>query len=444
MHFLNRRLLSIGFLLLFCMLTQGEDELQTPVVSFSSEIAPILQQHCAACHGKQLAESGYRLDSYEKMLSEMTSGQQAIVAGDPEKSELFQRLVHEDDDLKMPLDADSLNDEQIQLVRRWIESGANFDGGSVKQTLASLLPIVMHPSAPTKYRAALPVSAIAISPDSEEIYVGGYHEITAWNLSGKLLRRFANQGQRTYSIDLHPSDPRLLASGGTPGRLGEVRLFDQKSQNYVTTLIRAEEVILSAKFSPDGKRIAVGMPDGSVQVFDSQTQEKVQTLLGHSDQITSLVWHPTEDRIGTTSRDKSAKIFDVGLARSVSTFAGHTDCVNALAFLDGDEVITVSDDGKAVVWSLRDGRRRRDAIAGKMPLLDVVRLGQRYLVSGVNETHIFEVGSNRKLKGVVSQGDWMTTLAKQGIENLVVIGLHSGEVVVRNQQDTIDRFFAQP
>ena len=160
--------------------------------------------------------------------------------------------------------------------------------------------------------------------------------------------------------------------------------------------------------------------------------------------LTSLVWHPTEDRIGTTSRDKSAKIFDVGLARSVSTFAGHTDCVNALAFLDGDEVITVSDDGKAVVWSLRDGRRRRDAIAGKMPLLDVVRLGQRYLVSGVNETHIFEVGSNRKLKGVVSQGDWMTTLAKQGIENLVVIGLHSGEVVVRNQQDTIDRFSAQP
>ena len=439
-----RVILVVGFLLFIEGGTRADDPQDEADVSFSTDIAPILLEQCVTCHGARLAESGYRLDSYQALATVMTSGQQAIVVGDPDSSELFQRLIHDDLDLRMPLDADALTAEQVGLFRSWIEAGAVFDGGSKQQVLSSLLPMIVHPPAPEKYPAALPISAIAFDPTLQEIYVSGYHEITAWSPEGDLLRRFPNQGQRTYSIDINFEQHRLLASGGTPGKLGEVRIFDQKSGELITTLVRAEEVILDAKFSPDGAKIAVGLPSGAVEIFDSQTNQKQMTLLGHSDQITSLTWHADGDWLGTTSRDKAAKIFSLDAKRSLSTFGGHTDCVNSLAFLDRDEVVTVSDDGKAAVWSLRDGRRRREAVSGRPPLLEVVRLEGSYLVSGANEAHVFELGSNRKLKGITSVGDWLSVVAKRSATDLSVIGLHSGEVLIQGQDHPATRFLAKP
>ena len=423
---------------------RAEDGASGKLISFSNEIAPVLQQRCVPCHGPKLAESGYRVDSYRALQAEMTSGEQAIVPDAPEMSELFQRLVHEDSDLRMPAEADALDSMEIELIREWIEQGAVFDGHSPDQILISLIPGVRHPAPPAKYPAPLPISAIAFDPAMNNIFVSGYHEITAWSLSGDLIRRFSNQGQRTYSIDLDPGGKQFLASGGTPGVIGEVRVFDQESGQVLAILARADEVILDARYSPDGTQVAVAMPDGSVQLYDTKTNQEQLTLLGHSDQVTSLTWHPDGQRIGTTSRDKAAKVFDAKTGKSISTFAGHTDCVNSLAFLDGDDVITVSDDGKASVWSANDGRRRREAVSGKDPWLDVARHEKVYVVSGADRLIVFEIGSNRKISELASEGDWMTVVAKEGSNNAKVIGLHSGNVITQNAENEVTRFSVQP
>ncbi len=422
----------------------AEEDSSGKLISFSNEIAPVLQKHCVPCHGPKLAESNYRVDSYRALQAEMTSGQRAILPDLPEMSELFQRLVHEDSDLRMPAEADALDSTEIDLIKEWIQQGAVFDGHSPDQILISLMPGVRHPAPPTKYPAPLPISAIAFDTESNEIFVSGYHEITTWSLTGDLIRRFSNQGQRTYSIDIDPSREQLLSSGGTPGVFGEVRVFDLESGRVLATLARADEVILDAQYSPDGTQVAVAMPDGSVKVYDTKTNLEQLTLLGHSDQVTSLTWHPDGQRLATASRDKAAKVFDVKTGKSISTFAGHTACVNSIAFLDGDEVISVSDDGKASVWSANDGRRRREAISGKYPWLDVARLEKVYVVAGADRVIIFEVGTNRKISELASHGDWMTVVAREGSNNTKVIGLHTGEVITQNAENEVTRFSVQP
>ena len=92
---------------------------------FESKIRPLLVERCQKCHGAQKQWSGLRLDSLEAALAGGDSGP-AIVVGKPDESELLNRLTEEDDELRMPpAEAGSrLTDEQISLVRSWIELGA--------------------------------------------------------------------------------------------------------------------------------------------------------------------------------------------------------------------------------------------------------------------------------------------------------------------------------
>ena len=47
-----------------------------------------------------------------------------IVAGDPTKSPLFQRITSADEDERMPAKADPLSAGEVALVKAWIEAGA--------------------------------------------------------------------------------------------------------------------------------------------------------------------------------------------------------------------------------------------------------------------------------------------------------------------------------
>ena len=98
------------------------DEATLERVDFENQIAPILQQHCHECHGAEQREGGLLLTSRAAALLPTDSGKIAIMASQPDQSELMRRVTTDDADLQMPPD-DRLNDEQIELLRRWIAEG---------------------------------------------------------------------------------------------------------------------------------------------------------------------------------------------------------------------------------------------------------------------------------------------------------------------------------
>jgi len=412
-------------------------------VSFVTSIAPLLQKQCVTCHDAELAEADYRLDTYQHLMR-LGDDSAAVIGRQPGKSKLFQVLIHEDENLRMPSDSDPLPDTSINLIKTWIQQGAAFDGASQDQPLSSLLPPRKHPLPPTKYPAAIPLSALAFHPSRSQLLVGGYHEITIWNLKGELVNRIANQGERTYSIDPHPTLPRVLTASGTPGIVGEVRIFDLSTGKLASVLTTADEVIMDARYSPDGKSIAVAMPDGSTHLIDSETGTRKMELRGHSDQVLSVFWHPDGKRLATASRDHTGKIFDCQSGASVATFTGHTKPVNDVAFLNNDHAISVSDDGTAQLWNVRDGKRIRELTRNKTPILTLALAPEKVAVSGALDTQWFERNGSKPIERFNDSNAWTTITAFDSSGETFASGTQSGGIVVRQHDSEPVRFDALP
>lgn len=98
-------------------------------VDFGREIRPVLSENCFQCHGpdEKHRMAAVRLDTKDGAFSETRNGS-LIVPGDPAKSLLYQRMSHADKARRMPPPASNreVSAQQIELVRRWIQEGAQW------------------------------------------------------------------------------------------------------------------------------------------------------------------------------------------------------------------------------------------------------------------------------------------------------------------------------
>jgi hypothetical protein len=95
-------------------------------VDFARDILPVFRQHCFKCHDERKQQSGYRLDVRSAAIRGGKSGERAIVPGLSADSELIRRLTSNDETERMPPEGDRLSAQQIDLLRKWINAGANW------------------------------------------------------------------------------------------------------------------------------------------------------------------------------------------------------------------------------------------------------------------------------------------------------------------------------
>ena len=99
-------------------------------VSFEHEVAPIIKDKCLRCHGADQASAMLRLDSYAAMGRGGRSGPLAIPRR-PLNSLIMARIMTPDAMQRMPRGGAKLADEDINIIGRWIEQGADFDGTDI-------------------------------------------------------------------------------------------------------------------------------------------------------------------------------------------------------------------------------------------------------------------------------------------------------------------------
>lgn len=108
-------------------------------VSFRKDIAPWLVNVCMGCHSGNNARNGYRLTTFEDVLTDGDTGS-TIVPGDPDSSYIVD-LVLRQDPLKMPAGNQTrLKRSQALALETWIKEGAHFDGTDPKAPIRSLVP----------------------------------------------------------------------------------------------------------------------------------------------------------------------------------------------------------------------------------------------------------------------------------------------------------------
>ncbi len=137
----------------------------------------------------------------------------------------------------------------------------------------------------------------------------------AWNpVAGQLMAWSLTSG---LPVPPEPGDAsrtaRLLTTDGQYELADNgmnLVLIDRVAGQTVRTFEHSH-FILSAEFSPDGRRIIVGLENGAVHLWDVQTGLELQRFTGHTSHIESVAFNDDGTLAITVSFDGSARVWDL-------------------------------------------------------------------------------------------------------------------------------------
>ncbi|WP_422083551.1 c-type cytochrome domain-containing protein [Ulvibacterium sp.] len=127
------------------VITLNEENWQEAAM-YDDIISPILNNNCVSCHGPKKTKGELQLHNPEVILKGGENGE-IIVTNNPEKSELYTRLVlpKEDENHMPPKDKRQPTPEEVELIRAWLNIGNPFEGtiqelGMEKELFLSFFP----------------------------------------------------------------------------------------------------------------------------------------------------------------------------------------------------------------------------------------------------------------------------------------------------------------
>jgi WD40 repeat protein len=423
----------------------------TNTISFSKQIAPILERKCLTCHGPEKAKGGLQLHTFERLRQGGESKEPTITPGHPEQSKLYQLLVTKDPDDRMPQKDDPLPADQIKLFARWIQEGAAFDGPDAKAPLTALRPPVTHPPPPTSYPRPVPITALDFRPDGQALAVAGYHEVTIWNPSnGVLLARVTNVDQQTLALADSPDGTLLAVGGGTPGRSGDARVFEAATGRLLQTLVTVGDLVLAVAFSPDGRHLAVGGADNVIRLFQLPSGQEERKIEQHADWVMALAFSPDGTRLVSGSRDKSVRLFDPQTGDLEETYTGHSQAIFAVGFLrDGKSLISGGRDKALHVWQQKEAKKSFEVPGFEADVWRlVVHSNQFFTASADQQVRVYRLGDKKAELVHTLQGhhDVVYSLAFHAASGRLASGSYDGEVRIWNATDgtLLNSFLAAP
>jgi WD40 repeat protein len=134
------------------------------------------------------------------------------------------------------------------------------------------------------------------------------------------------------------------------------KIWDVISGSLLVILNGHTNSVNSAIFSSDGKKILTASNDNTAKIWDAVTGQLLATLSGHTDFVNSAVFCSDDKKIATASNDNIAKIWDAVTGQLLATLSGHTDWVNSAVFSPNDKkIVTASQDNTAKIWNVVSG-----------------------------------------------------------------------------------------
>ncbi|MBY0502830.1 MAG: hypothetical protein K2X03_02905 [Bryobacteraceae bacterium] len=272
--------------------------------SFYRDVRPILQQQCASCHRPGGASSGLDVTTYSALAAGGKRGA-AFVAGQADESLTVKYLLAVAQP-RMPLGGAALPNDQVELIRAWINAGAKDDSPAVETSTAK----------PALYSQAPVITAVRYSPDGQLLAVAGNGEILLHRADGSgLVSRLPGQAERLLSLAFSRDGKILVAGGGTPARFGEVQVWDVAAAKPLRAMKLTTDTVFGASLAPDGSRIAVGCADNTVHVFDAKSGEEAYKIGNHENWVLSTVFGVNSQRLVSVGRDRAAKLVDAATGR---------------------------------------------------------------------------------------------------------------------------------
>jgi mono/diheme cytochrome c family protein len=330
----------------------------TAEISYTQHIEPIFRAHCQGCHQPAKAQGSYSMVDYTGLLKAGESGEAAVVPGKPEESYLLAQITPAKGVAAMPKKSAALSAEDRQLIHDWIAAGAINDSVPAGSTYSAEQP-------PVYSRPPL-ITALAFSPDGRWLAVSGFQEVLLLDATTReTVRRLVGLSERIESLSFSPDSLRLAVTGGSPGRLGEVQVWEVTSGELLLSKQVTYDTLYGGRFSPDGQLIAFGCSDNTVRAIDSHTGEQKLHQGAHEDWIAACVFSPDGKHVVSAGRDMTVKLTEVETERFIDNITSITPGalrggISSLAMHpERPEVLVGGADGVPKVYRLfRETERR--------------------------------------------------------------------------------------
>ncbi len=285
-------------------------------VSFQKQILPLLRKNCQGCHQGAQKKGGVDLTSREGILGESESGATVVKPGDEKASELIAQITpNAAGEAAMPKDAAPLKKAEIELIRRWIATGAEFDAAAERPHYDA-----KHPP---EYVKPATITAIDISPDGQLLAVSGVNETLLLDASaaaqGKrtIVRRLIGQSSRIESLKFSPDGTKLAVAGGLPGEVGELQVWSVATGEELVARMVTADTLSGVAWSPDGKSIAFGGSDTNLYVVKADTGEQLINQGAHNDWVLDACFSNDGKFVVSGSRDQTLKLVETETGRFV-------------------------------------------------------------------------------------------------------------------------------
>jgi len=287
-------------------------------VSYYHQVRPIFQANCHGCHQPAKASGKYVMTSLDRLVAGGESETPAIVAGQPEESHLLELITADDGKAEMPKGKPPLAAADVALVRRWIEAGA------IDDTPPAAVQRYDQEHPPVYHRPPV-ITSLDYSPDGSLLAVSGFHEVLLIDAATRQLAgRLVGMSDRIESVRFSPDGTRLAVTGGLPGRVGELQVWQVAERKLLLSVPVTFDTVYGGSWSPDGRLIALGGADRSVRAIESDTGREVVYMAAHDDWVRDTVFSGDGQSIFSVSRDMTVKMTDVATQRFVGNVTTHT------------------------------------------------------------------------------------------------------------------------
>jgi len=287
-------------------------------VSYHKQVRPIFQTHCQGCHQPAKKGGDYVMTAFDSLLKGGESGDAAIVPGQPDKSELLAQVTPKEGMAAMPKGKPPLSEPDLKLVRQWIQEGAKDDSPAATKLQYDM-------DHPPVYQAAPVVTSVAFSKDGQLLAISGYHEVLLHKADGSgLAARLVGMSERIESARFSPDGKRLAVTGGSPGRFGEVQIWNVDERKLTLSYPVCYDTVYGASWSPDGKLVAFGGPDNTIRAIDVESGKQVLFNGAHNDWVLDTTFSVKSDHVISVSRDMSMKLTEVATQRFIDNLTSIT------------------------------------------------------------------------------------------------------------------------
>jgi WD40 repeat protein len=373
-------------LLASCFFVSFVDPLFAGAPTYWKDIYPVFRKHCLVCHKARYLQEpdvsgGLALDSYAAVRKGST--RPVLQPGKSADSLLIKLTSTANVKERMPLGAEPLTPQQIDLLRRWIDAGAPEgtkpadapDVVAKKTGARRKLDVTLPTSAVpppgvfggTSGKLALslkvgplaPVAAVAFSPDGKLLASCSYGQVVLWDLTAaRPVKLLTNVLGAVNDVRFSPDGTLLAVAGGQPSARGDLRLYRVADWKLLGVLRGHEDVVFSVAFRPDGKKLASASFDKTVRLWDVAGQKLDRVFTGHSDFVYAVAFSPDGKRLASASKDRTVTVVEADSGKGLLTLSGMEQDVMALAYRpDGKALVSSGFEPALHWWDAATGER---------------------------------------------------------------------------------------